>query len=391
MATEERHITRMLKTEALFKANGDRGQSAILTDQNEEWVYYNDDKSLLYYAAAQKTWNGAVWAYVNNDFGQVTLHDDLLVDEYIKRVGGTDDLIRFENDKITIAAGGADAMIFEDDQVYSGLKKFGFGKTTLESWDSNWVGIQFGGLSALAAIYSEVESSGFYFLNNCYFDGAWKRISNDEAGLLLLQDGKLSFSTNAAGTAGEAFTPTNRMLLTSADLSTASVQIGLNTATPLLNVGSASGDFTGDGIHIKADVANDRKAFLVLEGAAGGLGGIASQIVFADIDGDSNEKLMRISFVDEQIIYFDSLNDDTSFKKRLLNVGTDGVVINSMLADVDFEVSSDNKSAWKIDAGTDKIYSELLNDGKSGTPPENFSYLIVNHVTGEVSAYTLGD
>lgn len=127
MATEQRHITRIEKTEALFRSNGDHGQSAILTDQNEEWVYYNDDKSLLYYAAAQKTWNGAAWAYVNNDFGQVTLHDDLLVDEYIKRVGGTDDYIRFENDKITIDAGGADAMVFEDDKVYTDLH-FGIGK-----------------------------------------------------------------------------------------------------------------------------------------------------------------------------------------------------------------------------------------------------------------------
>ena len=114
MASEDRHITRIEKTEALFRTNGDHGQSCILTDQNEEWVYYNDDKSLLYYGAAQKTWDGAAWAYVDNDFGQVTLHDDLLVDEYIRRSGGTDDLIRFENDKISIEAGGTVAAVFED-------------------------------------------------------------------------------------------------------------------------------------------------------------------------------------------------------------------------------------------------------------------------------------
>jgi len=118
MATEDRHITRIEKTEALFRANGDHGQSAIFTDQNEEWVYYNDDKSLLYYAAAQKTWDGAAWAYIDNDFGEVTLHDDLLVDEYIKRSGGTDDYIRFENAKITIALTGADILVVEDDHLY---------------------------------------------------------------------------------------------------------------------------------------------------------------------------------------------------------------------------------------------------------------------------------
>ena len=117
MSTEERHITRMLKTEALFRTNGDQGQSAILTDQNEEWVYYNSGKSKLYYQASQKYWDGAAWTYCDVDFGEITLHDDLLIDEYIKRVAGSDDYIRFENDKITIAAGGNTAAIFEDDSI----------------------------------------------------------------------------------------------------------------------------------------------------------------------------------------------------------------------------------------------------------------------------------
>ena len=116
MASEDRHITRMLKTEALFRTNGDQGQSAILTDQNEEWVYYNSGKTKLYYTANQKYWDGA-WSYCNADFGQVTLHDDLLVDEYIKRAAGGDDRIRFENDKITLEAGGNVVAIFEDDAI----------------------------------------------------------------------------------------------------------------------------------------------------------------------------------------------------------------------------------------------------------------------------------
>lgn len=135
MATEERHITRMLKTEALFRANGDQGQSAILTDQNEEWVYYNSGKSKLYYQASQKYWDGDAWTYCDVDFGELTLHDDLLVDEYIKRSAGSDDSIRFENDIITIEAGGETVAEFEDDaitfsKVFTGISASAIGTLT---------------------------------------------------------------------------------------------------------------------------------------------------------------------------------------------------------------------------------------------------------------------
>ena len=122
MPTENRHITRIETTEALFRANGDHGQSAILTDVNEEWVYWNDNKTKLYYMANQYYWNGAAIVYCDVEFSEIEAHSDILIDEYIKRSAGTDDNIRFKNDKITIAAGGVDAFIFEDDRVYTALK-----------------------------------------------------------------------------------------------------------------------------------------------------------------------------------------------------------------------------------------------------------------------------
>ena len=117
MASENRHITRIKTTEALFRTNGDSGQSAVLTDQSEEWVYYNNAKDKLYYVANQKYWNGS-WNYCNNDFGEVTLHDDIYVDEYIKGASPHDDTtIRFEEDKITFAPGGISNLIVENDNL----------------------------------------------------------------------------------------------------------------------------------------------------------------------------------------------------------------------------------------------------------------------------------
>ncbi len=162
MATELRHITRNEYTDALFRANGDHGQSNINTDADPEgrsdtWTYYNDDKSLLHYAANQFNWNGAAIAYAANDFGEVTLHDDLLVDEYIKRAGGTDDYVRFENDKISVVAGGVTAWTFEDDQSYTALDVDIDGSLTLESGTS---------------INNIVAATAYTDTDNCIWTGA---------------------------------------------------------------------------------------------------------------------------------------------------------------------------------------------------------------------------
>jgi len=354
MASEDRHITRIEKTEALFRTNGDHGQSAILTDQSEEWVYYNDDKTLLYYAAAQKTWDGAAWAYVNNDFGQVTLHDDLLVEEYIKRSTGTDDRIRFENDKISIEAGGAVAAVFEDDRVYSGLKKFGFGKTTLEAWSTDYVGFQIGDGGAIWTNASgEGASKGMSLSINEYYDGDFKRIVNDEVSHFGQQDGYFVWFADAADTADVAFTPTERMRLTSADLATASVQLGLGTSTPLLNVGSAAGDFTGDGIHIKSDITNSKKAYLVIEGDPN------ATTVFCDAGASANSKMYEMGVVESGvgtgIFRLRALDDDATVRREIMQ--SSGLIIefNPDAGDVDFVIYSDPGQSLVVDGGTGNV------------------------------------
>jgi len=59
---------------------------------------------------------------------ELTTLSDINAAGYIKRSGVDDDFIRFENDKISIDAGGTTAFTFEDDKVYTALNA-GFGET----------------------------------------------------------------------------------------------------------------------------------------------------------------------------------------------------------------------------------------------------------------------
>lgn len=235
------HIEHIGDTEANVRANMDLLQIGILTDQSEEFTWYNFNASKMYYAAAQKYWNGAAIVYMDVDFAKITAHDDILVDEYIKRAAGTDDRIRFENDKITITCGGADAFVFEDDRVYSGLKKFGFGKTTIEAWDPDFVAIQNGGMVALYSTITEKINGSLNLSNNIYHDGAIKRILNDEATLYQQVHGHHSWFSDEADTADVGFTPTERMRLASNDLSTGQsiLSIGKTTIENHKNIYSA--------------------------------------------------------------------------------------------------------------------------------------------------------
>lgn len=124
-----KHIERIGDTDANIYGNLDSLQVAIQTDDLETFVWANNGATRFKYAAIQYWKNSAgTITYEDNDFGQITMHDDLLVDEYIKRSGGTDDRIRFENDKLSFDAGGVTALVLEDDKVYTNLD-FGVGVT----------------------------------------------------------------------------------------------------------------------------------------------------------------------------------------------------------------------------------------------------------------------
>lgn len=148
-------------------------------------------------------------------------------------------------------------------------------------------------------------------------------------------------------------------------------------------------------MHILSRLSTHTKEFLIIEGESywpNGAGHGANGLVFADRAGGADQKMFSIGQASREtgVLTFEALNDDVSLGKRFLDIDyvNNAVYINRGSADVDIELYSDNKSALKIDAGTDKIYSELLNDGKSGTPPTNFGYVICNTDTDELSVYT---
>ena len=98
--------------------------------------------------------------------------------------------------------------------------------------------------------------------------------------------------------------------------------VGIGTTAPLLNVGSAAGDFSGNGLHIKA--AADTKAFLILEGFSkyleGGHG--ATGLVFCEGAGAADGKM--IVFEQDNAssatpnVHIKALHDDLTVHRHIM-------------------------------------------------------------------------
>lgn len=114
MATETRHIRRIVDAESTIRTSLDDAQIAILTDADEEFVYTNDDASKLYYTANQFHWTGAALVYEPVDFGEITSHDDILIDEYVKLSSATDNYLRLQDNDIKIGADGTEIFTVTD-------------------------------------------------------------------------------------------------------------------------------------------------------------------------------------------------------------------------------------------------------------------------------------
>ena len=87
---------------------------------------------------------------------------------------------------------------------------------------------------------------------------------------------------------------------------------GLGTTTPLLNVGSAAGDFAGDGFHIKSDVASSQQALLIIEGdsnISNSFTNPAGQLIFADNAEGADDKIFSVRHYFSRLI-FRGLDDD---------------------------------------------------------------------------------
>lgn len=165
--------------------------------------------------------------------------------------------------------------------------------------------------------------------------------------------------------------------------------LGIGTSNPLDDVGTAAGDFTGVGLHIKNTVANGT-GYLIVEGegaAANGSSGIgAAQIIFSSTIGAVGNKLYSISGGGD-ILTFNSLNDDMTVKSSIMRLHNDGLVaINK---------STDPSETLDVVGGVKIGSAENTNDGTmqwTGTDFEgrkSGAWVSLTSAGGGISQYSM--
>ena len=82
----------------------------------------------------------------------------------------------------------------------------GVGIVDIESWASTQVGLQVGGNSAIMATKASSAGGGLYFLQNAYYDGAWKYTLTDEASIYTQASGEHILRVAASGTKDSTIT-----------------------------------------------------------------------------------------------------------------------------------------------------------------------------------------
>jgi hypothetical protein len=201
---------------------------------------------------------------------------------------------------------------------------------------------------------SDVITAG----DNLVWDGNTLDVTGVATTFLALSDtpgsynaGRILFESGAAVTDSADLTWASSILYINGD-------VGVGTTAPLLNVGTAAGDFTGHGVHIKSNVGSSEPAFLILEGASDGYK--ASGIIFSDNEGSGNAKLFGIYMsspypngASSQLVEFALLDDDADFAtaRKTMNMSPGGVGINPGQLGMNFVMNSiDDLAAFLISA-----------------------------------------
>jgi len=264
------------------------------------------------------------------------------------QVGATDSQIGADMAFYVAEKGGSliNTLTMDYEKITSALKKFGFGKTTLENWNTDLAAVQIAGSGSIYGKTGEAEHNDIGLACNYYQEvgNVSKRMFNDKVSRYYQSNGLHIWYANAAGLPDVEFIPTERMRLTAYDLAEESAQLGLGTSAPMSNVASAAGDFTGDGIHIKSDITNDRQAFLILEGDSlhtNGMTHAATSIIFADNNpAVGDDKLLQLRTYGQNMS-IRTLNDDISPGISIVTFGVGGSIFNPGSADIDFIVTDD--------------------------------------------------
>jgi len=197
------------------------------------------------------------------------------------------------------------------------------------------------------------------------------------------RDSFLDFFTSEDGVLG-----TVAMRITSNNI------IGISTATPLQNVGTSGGDFSGQGVHIKA-LGTDIDAKLIIEGQNPGLGwGYSASIIFADTEGSANEKMFVMAWETHSFDFY-TINDNTTLKDSYFRCfeGTPKMFqVNHGADSIDF-VAVSNNGQWGLhldadaDSGAGNLFSQLASM-KTGEAEHSVldNIVRVDVSTGEVYA-----
>lgn len=206
------HITQINDTIANIAANLDANQIAHATNVNSQGYkpfVWEDDFANQYQAVA-----------IGQDasIDELTLTDDLLVDEYIKLSTAETNSIRLQDGVITIATAGVTAFTFENDKIYSTLN-MGLGTTA----PSALLDLQQAGTATATTDMLELTNSGNaasmtatgtgILFNQFYYDGTTPAVA--DAGRIAVitegnwtstastQDSYMSFQTCLNGTVAQ--------------------------------------------------------------------------------------------------------------------------------------------------------------------------------------------
>lgn len=163
MALETRHITRIESTFAFFVSDCDHGQSAITTD-NDDWCYKNENGSKVYTVARQHYFDGS-YHHCDNEFGEVALFGDLLINSHIKFRADLTNYIHMQLSSISFAIASTDQLTIGTTSVKinSNLFLYSGGSVNEISNDDTMAD---GSSSALCTEYAIKN----YFSDNSYWD-----------------------------------------------------------------------------------------------------------------------------------------------------------------------------------------------------------------------------
>ena len=190
----------------------------------------------------------------------------------------------------------------------------GLGKTP-EAWDAGYDAMQIGGTMGLMANSTEGAGSDNYIFQNLYFDGAFKRFVNDEAGYLQFVNGTMVFASIGAGAADTGITPTAKLTIV--------------TDGRLTNYSDAAGGYAGA---FQNDGNNANRNGISITGGADDASGTTVYVGCFDGDGGAVGSLQNINDTFQLVD-----GSDERLKENIIPTQTEGIESLRQIEVIDFD------------------------------------------------------